>query len=115
MGEDVDRRTFTREDRATYRQKIRRSLDVFAAMLREARFECEQPMTGMEIELNLVDGRADPAMRNAEVLAAIADPDFQTELGQFNVEINLPPRLLSGSGTAELESSLRASLNVAED
>ena len=33
-------------------------------------------------------------MRNAAVLEAIADPDFQTELGQFNVEINIPPRLL---------------------
>ena len=28
-------------------------------------------------------------MTNAEVLEAIADPDFQTELGQFNVEINV--------------------------
>ena len=37
-------------------------------------------------------------MRNAEVLAAIADPDFQTELGQFNVEINVPPRRLAGAG-----------------
>ena len=33
-------------------------------------------MTGLEVELNLVDERGDPAMRNAEVLEAIADPDF---------------------------------------
>jgi hypothetical protein len=115
VGEEVDRHTFTREDRAKYRQKIRRSLDVFAAMLREARFDFEKPLTGMEIELNLVDEQADPAMRNAEVLAAIADPDFQTELGQFNVEINLPPRGLAGAETADLETSLRASLNDAEE
>ncbi len=115
MGEEVDRHTFTRDDRVKYRQKIRRSLDVFAAMLREARFDVDRPLTGMEIELNLVDGQADPAMRNAEVLAAIADPDFQTELGQFNVEINLPPRRLIGTETAALESSLRASLNDAEE
>jgi hypothetical protein len=114
VGEEVDRRTFTREDRATYRHKIRKSLDVFAAMLRESRFEFERPMTGMEIELNLVDEACDPAMRNAEVLAAIADPDFQTELGQFNVEINLPPRRLAGTETAALETALRASLNDAE-
>ena len=49
-------------------------------------------MTGLEIELNLVDDAGDPTMRNAEVLGAIADPDFQTELGQFNIEINVPPR-----------------------
>jgi hypothetical protein len=115
VGEDVERREFSREDRTRYRHRIRRSLDVFAQMLREARFDAERPCTGMEIELNLVDEHADPAMRNAEVLAAIADPDFQTELGQFNVEINVPPRRLTGTSTADLEASLRASLNNAEE
>jgi hypothetical protein len=115
MGEEVDQRVFTREDRAKYRHKIRRSLDVFASMLRESRFEFERPLTGMEIELNLIDENADPAMRNAEALGAIADPDFQTELGQFNVEINVPPRRLAGDENADLERSLRASLNNAEE
>ncbi|HEY7273955.1 MAG TPA: glutamate--cysteine ligase [Actinoplanes sp.] len=115
MGEEVEQRNFTREDRAKYRHKIRRSLDVFASMLREARFEFERPLTGMEIELNLIDEKCDPAMRNAEVLSAIADPDFQTELGQFNIEINVPPRRLAGEENAELERSLRESLNNAEE
>src|SRR5690349_6727080 len=83
-------------------------------MLRESRFEFERPLTGMEIELNLIDERCDPAMRNAEVLGAIADPDFQTELGQFNIEINVPPRLLAGDGNTDLERGLRASFNNAE-
>src|SRR5262245_39545921 len=108
MGEEVERVTFTREDRTRYRVKVRRCLDVFAAMLRESRFEFERPMTGLEIELNLVDDRADPAMRNAEVLAAIADPDFQTELGQFNVEVNVAPRRIAGTGLAEYEEQIRA-------
>jgi hypothetical protein len=115
VGEEVEQRDFTREDRARYRQKIRRSLDVFALMLRESRFEFERPLTGMEIELNLIDDKADPAMRNAEVLNAIADPDFQTELGQFNIEINVPPRRLAGEENADLERSLRSSLNNAEE
>ncbi|BFU44147.1 glutamate--cysteine ligase [Krasilnikovia sp. MM14-A1004] len=114
MGEEVEQHAFTRDDRARYRQKIRRSLDVFAGMLRESRFEFERPLTGMEIELNLIDEHCDPAMRNAEVLGAIADPDYQTELGQFNVEINVPPRLLAGDGNTDLERGLRASLNNAE-
>ncbi len=114
VGEEVDRREFSREDRTRYRQKIRRSLDVFASMLRESRFEFERPLTGMEIELNLVGDDADPAMQNAEVLDALADPDFQTELGQFNIEINVAPRRLAGDNNADLERELRASLNNAE-
>src|SRR5581483_1361614 len=50
----------------------------------------------------------------AAALEAIADPAFQTELGQFNVEINVPPRLLDGAVFSDLERDARASLNVAE-
>jgi hypothetical protein len=114
MGEEVARREFSREDRARYRLKVRQCLDVFAEMLRASRFDVERPMTGLEIELNLVDEDAEPAMRNADALAAIADPDFQTELGQFNVEINVAPRRLGGDGTADFERHVRASLNEAE-
>ncbi len=114
MGEEVDRQVFSREDRARYREKVRRSLDVFAAMLRESRFDFEKPMTGLEIELNLVDAHTDPAMRNAQVLAAIANPAFQTELGQFNIEINVAPRQLARGGLTDFELDVRASLNAAE-
>ncbi|HEU4425063.1 MAG TPA: glutamate--cysteine ligase [Pilimelia sp.] len=115
MGEEVGRQEFSREDRSRYRHKVRACLDVFAQMLRESRFDFERPMTGLEIELNLVDGRNEPAMRNAEVLTAISDPDFQTELGQFNVEINVAPRRLAGGGLGSFEQNVRASLNAAEE
>jgi hypothetical protein len=114
VGEHITPHTFTREDRTRYRQKVRRCLDVFAAMLRESRFDFERPMTGLEIELNLVDERADPAMRNAEALAVIADPTFQTELGQFNLEVNVAPRELTDGGMTDFEEHVRASLNAAE-
>jgi gamma-glutamyl:cysteine ligase YbdK (ATP-grasp superfamily) len=115
MGSEVKVHVFTRGDRARYREKVRACLDVFAAMLRQSRFDFERPLTGLEIELNLVDEHTEPAMRNAEVLAAIADPAFVTELGQFNIEINIEPRQLAGKGTAEFEQQVRASLNAAEE
>ncbi|MBB5959166.1 hypothetical protein FHS29_005786 [Saccharothrix tamanrassetensis] len=114
MGDEVAKHEFTREDRTRYRTKVRRCLDVFARMLRESRFEFERPMTGLEIELNLVDDAGDPAMRNAEALEAIADPDFVTELGQWNLEINVAPRQLTAGGLAEFESVVRESLNEAD-
>jgi hypothetical protein len=114
MGEEVDRRVFTRADRAAYRQKVRRCLDVFAQMLRESLFDFDRPLTGLEIELNLVDDQAEPAMRNAEALEAIADPAYQTELGQFNIEVNVAPRELSGGGVTAFEDQVRASLNAAD-
>ncbi|MGA8846138.1 MAG: glutamate--cysteine ligase [Nocardioides sp.] len=114
MGEEVDLQEFTPSDRTRHREKVRRCLDVFARMLREAAFDTDDPMTGLEVELNLVDGFGDPALKNAEVLAAIADPDFQTELGQFNIEINVPPAKLRERGLERFEDNLRRSLNDAE-
>ena len=115
MGQEVDHREFTREDRTRFRSKVHQCLDVFARMLRESRFDADRPRTGIEIEFNLVDERGDPALRNAETLEAIADPDFQTELGQFNIEINVPPRSLEADGLRGFEDGVRATLNSAEE
>ncbi len=114
MGKDVERKEFTREDRTRHRAKVRTCLDVFARMLRESRFDFERPMTGLEVELNLVDETCDPAMKNAQALEAIADPDFVTELAQFNLEINVAPRSIAGEGIAAFERDVRESLNAAE-
>ena len=114
MGRDVELQEFTRADRTAYRLKVRRCLDVLEQMLRDARFDEDDPMTGLEIELNLVDDDGHPALRNAEVLAELANPAFQTELGQFNLEINVPPMRLDESRASEMEADLRASLDEAE-
>ncbi|WP_298326858.1 hypothetical protein [Haloactinopolyspora sp.] len=113
MGKDVAAREFTGEDRRIYREKVRRCLDAFARMLRDAQFDVERPLTGLEIELNLVDDDFSPAHVNADALASIADPRFQTELGQFNIEINVPPRVLAAGGFAGFEDTIRTSLNTA--
>jgi gamma-glutamyl:cysteine ligase YbdK (ATP-grasp superfamily) len=115
MGKEVSHSTFTREDRVRYRYKVRRCLDVFALMLDEFRFDADRPMTGLELELNLIDKDGEPAMRNAEVLADLADPSFQTELGQFNLEINVAPRLLAGAGFDQYQRDLASSLARAEE
>lgn len=114
MGRELESATFTREQRQLYRDKVKACLDVFEQMLATRSFEFDEPMIGMEIELNLVDSDYQPRMDNAEVLAAIADPEYQTELAQFNIEFNVSPRPIGDESVVELESSLRASLNEAE-
>ncbi|QGG41183.1 glutamate--cysteine ligase [Aeromicrobium yanjiei] len=114
MGQDVEAREFSREDRTLYRTKVRRCLDVFARMLGERDFSFEHPHVGIEIEFNLIDALGDPSLRNDDALAAIADPDFQTELGLFNIEINVAPTRIDGKGLDVLESALRDDLNAAQ-
>jgi hypothetical protein len=115
VGQEVPAAAYSREDRQRYRQKVRTCLDVFARMLRESRFDSDRRSFGLEVELNLTDEAGDPALVNMRALEAIADSDFQTEIGQFNVEINVPPRLLDGDVFSELEEAVRGSLNRAEE
>jgi hypothetical protein len=115
MGQEVAARVFSRADRQRYREKVRTCLDVFARMLADEQFEAGRGSFGLEIELNLTDDAGLPAMANAAVLEAIADPNFQTELGQFNVEINIAPRRFTEGVFAELEEGVRASLNHGEE
>jgi hypothetical protein len=116
VGKDVKRTTYERVDRQQYRRKVQLCLDVFETMLAQSSFEFDHdhPLTGMEIECNLVDDAYQPAMTNSDVLAAIADPAYQTELGAYNIEFNVPPRPLDGHTGVQLEDEVRASLNAAE-
>ena len=114
MGRDIQAIKISGEDRRKYRDKVRRSLDAFARMLRERRFDENPSTVGQEIELNLTDARGMPHMRNAAALAAIASPAWDTEVGQFNLEINVPPRMLDGDSLDTLETELRADLNAAD-
>ena len=115
MGKDFTAAVFAPEDRVRYRHKVRRCLDALAQLLDDDTFETGDAMTGLEIELNLIDADFRPAMRNAEVLANLADPLFQTELAQFNLELNAPPRSIAGRGFADYERDLTDSLHRAAE
>ncbi|WP_088319100.1 glutamate--cysteine ligase [Kineosporia sp. R_H_3] len=115
MGDEVSGTGFTREERQRYREKVQLCLDVFERMLSTTHFDAEQPMTGLEVELNLVDADYQPFLGNMAVLEEIADPAYQTELGAYNIELNVPPQPLAGDASLRLEASLRASLNAAEE
>ena len=114
MGKDLAA-VFAADDRMLYRRKVGRCLDALTELLTGNTFETRDGMTGLEIELNLIDADARPAMRNDEVLGRLADPVFQTELGRFNLELNAPPRPITGHGLGDYERDLLDSLRRAAD
>src|SRR5215813_10430308 len=114
MGRDVPAIVVSQADRRRYREKVRSCLDVLARMLRESQFPTGPEQVGLEVEFYLVDEAGAPAMRNTDVLAAIGDPDWSPELGRFNIEVNLAPRLLAGDALATLEHLLTDSYNRAD-
>ncbi|MBT2387543.1 glutamate--cysteine ligase [Streptomyces sp. ISL-11] len=114
MGEKVVAERFALADRQHHRDKLRQCLDVLARLLAEKRFDRPRNLMGLEIELNLAGSDGMPSMVNAEVLNRIASGDFQTELGRFNLEVNIVPHRLSGRVLDQLAEELRTGLSYAD-
>ncbi|MFZ3452891.1 glutamate--cysteine ligase [Arthrobacter sp. 7Tela_A1] len=114
MGAEVTSKSFSREQRTRYRARLLENLDRFAGFLGTAEF-ADTASIGVELELNLTNDDFTPALRNTSVLAEIADPAFQTEMGAFNIEMNHPALSIRGQGLMELEESLRRQLNRADE
>ncbi|MEE1619857.1 glutamate--cysteine ligase [Zafaria sp. Z1313] len=114
MGAEVNAKTYTREQRTRYRERLMDNLETFEAFLATGTFAGTGTI-GLELELNLANDDFTPAMRNAEVLEQIADEAFQTEIGAFNIELNHPALAIAGRGLRDLEESLRQQLNRADE
>src|SRR5690606_10385008 len=99
MGDEITGTSFSRADHARYRAKVRRCLDTLESMLAAGVFVEDEWRTGLEIEIHLVDAERRPFLGNAEVLARIADPLYQTELGRFTIELNVEPRRIDRKST----------------
>lgn len=101
------RRSFTRRERVHYRGKVHRCLNALATMLREDAFVADDSATiGLELELNLIDQDNEPAMYGTSVLEGVPPAELASELGRWNVELNLPPRSLTGEHGRFLENQL---------
>ncbi|MEV6317721.1 glutamate-cysteine ligase family protein [Streptomyces sp. NPDC051776] len=114
MGEKVVAGGFDLSDRQLYRRKLRRCLEGLERLLEEKRFDRPKNLMGLEIELNLAGADGMPRMLNAEVLERISSGDFQTELGQFNLEVNIVPHRMSGRVLDRLAEELRTGLAYAD-
>ncbi|NJP43721.1 glutamate--cysteine ligase family protein [Actinacidiphila epipremni] len=114
MGEKVVASGFEPADRGRYRHKLQQCLAGFERLLEGGRFDRPRNLMGLEIELNLADSAGLPRMMNEEVLERIASRDFQTELAQFNIEVNIAPHRLSGPVFERLAEELRTGLAYAD-
>lgn len=114
MGAEVESATYTRSERTRYRERLESSLDELKEYLADGELS-DTGRIGLELELNLVGDDQLAAPVNEQVLAAIDDPAFQTELGRFTIELNHPALTIRGTGLTELEASLRAQLERAEE
>ncbi|EFL21374.1 CBS domain pair protein [Streptomyces himastatinicus ATCC 53653] len=114
MGEKVVAGEFDPSGRQRQRGRLRQCLDALSRLLADKRFDRPKNLMGLEIELNLAGADGLPRMMNTEVLERIASHDFQTELGQCNLEVNIVPHRLHGRVLDQLSEELRTGLSYAD-
>ncbi|HKQ60530.1 MAG TPA: CBS domain-containing protein [Candidatus Polarisedimenticolaceae bacterium] len=108
-----DRIVKTESESAERREFMRHLLDDLRAlerMLAAGTIESGVRRIGAEQEMFLVDGACRPAPVSLQLLERLDDPHFTIELGLFNLEVNLEPRLFGADCLAEMERELSGRL-----
>jgi CBS domain-containing protein/gamma-glutamyl:cysteine ligase YbdK (ATP-grasp superfamily) len=115
MGEQDVREQSKAEEIRVFLRHLLKDVRAFEQMLEEERFETGVRRIGAEQELFLVDQHWRPAPIATEVLEALDDPHFTTELARFNLEFNLDPHLFGGSCLRDMEWQLGELLGKARE
>jgi hypothetical protein len=110
VGQEIEEGSFTPDDAPRFSVRCRECLAALDEMLAEPGFGAGPPSVGVECEIGLVDGRAQPAPVNTEVHAAAADPHLATELDRFNLELDTDPAPVAGRPFTALAEGLGAGL-----
>ena len=81
----------TSQEKQEFTKCLLNDVKTLEVMLEEERFEDDVQRIGAEQELGIVNNLWLPAMIYDKILEEVDDEHFTTELGRFNLEINLDP------------------------
>ena len=113
MGEQKVNRALTEERKALFIKHLLDDVKALEKMLENDQIEKGITRIGAEQEFCLVTKDWRPASNNQDILAAIDDPHFTTELARYNLEINLDPFELKDDCFKKVEDQLRDLLTKA--
>jgi len=110
MGEQKVHEELGAEDLRRFMQRLLVDLRALERMLEEGMIERGVRRIGAEQEMFLVSPDLRAANRAMEVLDELDDPHATTELGLFNLEVNLDPLELHGDCLSRMEAQLNGLL-----
>jgi CBS domain-containing protein len=98
------------EQMRTFITHLLHDIHALENMITGGMIESDIRRIGAEQEVFLVDHAWRPAPVGLEILATTDDPHYTTELGRFNLEINLDPLVFAGECLSQMERDLTALL-----
>ncbi len=119
MGEHIAKSNFDERERMVFVQHLIDDIKSLETMIKERMIESDVVRIGAEQEMCLINSDYRPAAKSLEIIKAIDDPHFTTELASYNMEANLDPVQLGNecfrSMQDQLESLLKKARNKAEE
>lgn len=103
------------KDKASYIHQLIKDIKALEIMIKDGLIEKSPIRIGAEQEFCLVDDEFMPKGNSLEVLKDIDDDHFTTEIGNYNLEINLDPFELKGDCFSKLHEQLKTLVNKARE
>ncbi|MDG1751341.1 MAG: glutamate-cysteine ligase family protein [Thalassotalea sp.] len=106
MGQNIDRTSFSQNDYTLFQNKLFEQLEQLKVNICKPNFGEEELKIGAELELYLVDKDGEPKLNNKFLLNELKDKQFQPELNQYNLELNLSAFPQMGKPFSHLHNEL---------
>jgi hypothetical protein len=103
----------THDDPKAFRLALLNDIEALKIMLDRGLIADATRRIGAEQEMFLVDSSMRAAPVAAEVLSTLNHPQFTTEMGKFNLELNLTPRVFGGFCLRQMEEELTSLIAMA--
>jgi CBS domain-containing protein len=104
-----------KKQKANYFHHLIRDLEALEIMVKEGMFEKSPIRIGAELEFFIVGKDFLPESNSLEILKLINDSHFTTEIGNYNLEINLDPLILEGKCFSTMHEELKNLLEKSKD
>jgi len=115
MGSQSVKAIVTKKQRRDFLIHLLADIEALDCMVKHDLFEKNIQRIGAEQELCIVNDNYRPSLNALKILDIVNDPHFTTELGLFNLEINLDPLELTNTCFSDLEAELDMLLKKASD
>jgi CBS domain-containing protein/gamma-glutamylcysteine synthetase len=115
MGSQSVRAITTKKDRKDFVKHLLNDVAAFEHMVANNLFEANIQRVGAEQEICIVKNDYTPSYNALDILTNVNDDHFTTELGLFNLEVNLDPHLLTDYCFSDIEKELLGFMQLAND
>ncbi len=114
MGRNITKIEYHQDDFQQFQQVLYKQLEQLKDVLARPTFGSETLKMGAELEMYLVDNQGNISLTNKTLLDDLNDPQFQPELNQYNIELNLSAIPQVGKPFTALRNEMRNKTSALE-